>query len=294
MMKQITIKRVLFVLFWIGVATGMGFLLSTAWQKQGQAVCKGYTILRQGGDSFVFVKRTSVEKMIRQRTGGKIIGQRLDLFPLQAIEDTLRKMIGVSRAQVFFDNQSVLQITLEERTPVARIFSSNGASYYLDSAGKTLPLSDQVVIECPVFNGVKWSGDQPDSLQARRIVALANYIQADSFWSAQVGQFDIDEKGQFELVPVAGNHRVQFGKAEDPAAAFHRLWVFYQQVLRKQGLDRYARIDVQYKGQVVASRNRYPVVADSIRMRKQVDVLIKAGLDADSSSQSLKPIKRAT
>ncbi|NDF96082.1 MAG: hypothetical protein EB107_09660, partial [Proteobacteria bacterium] len=231
MMKRITIRRILFFLFWAGVATGMGFLLKAAWNKQDRAVCKGYEIVRNDGDSFVFVKHAQVESALRLRAGGAIIGQRIDLFPLQRIEDTLKKFIGVSDVQAFFDNRSNLHVRIQERIPIARIFPQSGSSCYLDSMGMVLPLSDQVVIDCPVFNGVHWKAGKPDSLQAKRIVALAKYIQADSFWSAQVGQFDIDDKGNFELVPVAGNHRVQFGNAEDPAAAFRRLWIFYQQVL---------------------------------------------------------------
>lgn len=295
MSRRFTIKKFLFILFWIGIASGMGYLLNAAWNKQGRATCRGYEIVRLDGDPFVFVKKAQVEQVIRLRSGGSIIGQRLDRFPLQRIEDSIRRFIGVSDAQLYFDNQYVLHVRLQERVPIARVFTRNGQSFYLDSNAQSLPLSDQVVIECPVFNGLHVSAQgKPDSLQAKRIVALAQYIQLDSFWSAQVGQFDIDEKGMFELVPVAGNHRVQFGSAEDPAAEFHRLWVFYQKVLRSQGLDRYARIDVRYRGQVVASRNRSVSLPDSVQVRQQVDALIDAGLKADSTQQNLKPIKRAT
>lgn len=295
MIRPFNINRILFILFWVGIATGMGYLLQAAWKKQGRAVCRAYSIVRFDSDSFVFVKKAQVEQVIRLRAGGSIIGQRLDRFPLQQIEDSLRQFIGVSEAQVYFDNQSVLHVRLQEQVPIARVFARNGQSFYLDSAAQVLPLSDQTVIECVVFNGMQLSAKgKPDSLQGKRIAALAQYIQRDSFWSAQVGHFEIDEKGSFELIPVAGNHRVQFGSAEDPATEFHRLWVFYQQVLRTQGLDRYARIDVRYKGQVVASRNRIVPMPDSVRMRQQVNALIQAGLQADSSKNIQKPIKRAT
>lgn len=293
-MRTITIQRVLFILLWIGIAVAMGFLLSTAWRKQGQALCMGYQIARNDNDSFVFVHQAAIEKLIRSQAGGKIVGQAVDRFSLQAIEDSLETFVGVSDAQAYFDNASCLQVRIQERVPVARVFLEGGTSYYLDSAAQLLPLSDQVVIDCPVFNGLRWNGNRPDSLQSKRIVSLARCIQADTFWSAQVAHFDIDEKGQFEMIPVAGNHRVQFGAAEDPEASFRRLGLFYQQVLRAQGLDRYARIDVRYRGQIVASKNRFPSTPDSTQLRKQVELLIDAGMRSDSATQSLKPIKRAT
>ncbi len=294
MIRSINIKRILFILLWLGIATAMGFVLRAAWYKQDQAICKGYAINRDDNDSFVFVKRSDVERLIALRAGGRILGQPIDRFPLQSMEDSLETFIGVSDAQLYFDVASTLQVRVVERIPVARVFTSAGNSFYLDSLGTVLPLSEAVVIECPVFNGMKWTGNRPDSLQAKQIVRLANYIQADSFWSAQVGHFEIDEKGRFEMIPLAGNHRVQFGIPDDPAAAFHRLWIFYQQVLRSQGLDRYARIDVRYRGQVVASQTRRTSLSDSTQLRKQVNVLIEAGMKSDSASQLLKPIKRAT
>ncbi len=294
MIRQINIRTVLLVLLWMGIATAMGFLLNAAWKRQERAVCKGYDINRNDNDSFVFVKRPMIEKVISLRAGGNIIGSRIDQFPLQSIEDTLEKFVGVSDVQAYFDNVNRLQVRVEERVPIARVFGTNGASYYLDSVGNMLPLSEAVVIECPVFNGLKWNGNRPDSTQTQQVLSLARYIQADSFWSAQVGHFDIDDKGSFEMIPVAGNHRVQFGKAENPAAAFQRLWIFYQQVLKTQGLDRYARIDVRYQGQVVASRNRYAAATDTSALRKQVNLLIDAGMKPDSSLSTYKPIKRAT
>lgn len=294
MIRSFNIKRILFILLWLGIATAMGFVLRAAWKKQDQAICKGYAINRDDNDSFVFVKRSDVERLIALRAGGRILGQPIDRFPLQAMEDSLETFVGVSDAQIYFDVASVLQVRVVERIPVARVFTTAGNSFYLDSLGTILPLSDAVVIQCPVFNGMKLTGNDPDAVQAKQVVGLAKYIQADSFWSAQVGHFEIDEKGRFEMIPLAGNHRVQFGIPDEPADAFQRLWIFYQQVLRVQGLDRYARIDVRYRGQVVASQNRRASVIDSTQLRKQVDVLIDAGMKTDSASQLLKPIKRAT
>ncbi|MFM7672383.1 MAG: cell division protein FtsQ/DivIB [Bacteroidota bacterium] len=284
----------MFILFWVGVALGMAFVLRLAWKRQEQAICKGYRITRPDEDTFVFVTRSDIEQLIRLRAGGRIVGQQIDRFPLQGIEDTLKTYRGVSGAQAYFDNGNNLQIRIQERIPIARVFATNDSSFYLDSTGLVLPLSETVVIDCPVFNGMKWMNGRPDSIQSRRIVTLARYIQADSFWTAQVGQFDIDEKGLFEMIPTAGNHRVQFGTADDPENAFRRLWLFYQQVLRVQGLDRYARIDVRYKGQVVASRNRFATTSDTTQVRKRVEMLLDAGLTADTTLQSVKPIKRAT
>jgi cell division protein FtsQ len=86
------------------------------------------------------------------------------------------------------------------------------------------------------------------------IKQLANFIQADTFWNAQVAQIDITPDRTFEMVPTIGNHIVGLGNGEDIEQKFKRLFTFYNQVWTKVGLEKYSRIDVQYKGQVVATR----------------------------------------
>ncbi len=58
----------------------------------------------------------------------------------------------------------------------------------------------------------------------------------DPFWMAQVAQIDITAERTFEMTPVVGNHLVKLGNGEDMDKKFHRLMVFYKQVLSKTGL----------------------------------------------------------
>ena len=56
------------------------------------------------------------------------------------------------------------------------------------------------------------------------------------------------------MIPVVGNHMVKLGNGENIEQKFNRLFIFYKQVLSKTGFDKYKTIDVQYAGQVVASK----------------------------------------
>jgi cell division protein FtsQ len=87
----------------------------------------------------------------------------------------------------------------------------------------------------------------------------------------------------FELEPEIGDHRVELGDATDIAGKFHRLYIFYDQVLTRVGMDKYERIDVSYDGQVVGTRkgsgqSRY----DSLQGLENIRQLIR-------SAQQLQP-----
>jgi cell division protein FtsQ len=68
---------------------------------------------------------------------------------------------------------------------------------------------------------------------------------------AQVSQIDIQPDRTFDMIPVVGNHIIEFGDGTDYDKKFKRLLLFYQQVLSKTGMDVYQKVNVQYARQVI-------------------------------------------
>ena len=60
--------------------------------------------------------------------------------------------------------------------------------------------------------------------------------------------------------------------------------VFYKQVLSKTGFDKYKVIDVQYKGQVVASKYAGNAKVDSVQLRKNVEKLLRQSIEAENDT----------
>jgi cell division protein FtsQ len=54
-----------------------------------------------------------------------------------------------------------------------------------------------------------------------------------------------------------------------------RLFIFYQQVLSKTGFDKYAVLDVQYNGQVVAMQKGSKPALDSTELKKNLAELVE-------------------
>jgi cell division protein FtsQ len=146
-------------------------------------------------------------------------------------------------------------VLIEERIPVARIFTPGGASFYLDSTGLRLPLSEKVVARVPMFTGFPSDRpilSKPDSQLLKEVVTLGKFLHNDSLWGAQIAQIDITPQANFELVPVIGDHIIALGNASDLEQKFLRLQTFYKQAWMQKGVNYYERLDIRYKDQVVA------------------------------------------
>jgi cell division protein FtsQ len=262
-------KKRLIQAFWILAGTGTVVLLVAAMQKKSVKACSDVQVEITGATEHVFVDEKDVLDILKSK--GSFKGVATNAVKLREIEEALENDPWIQNAELFFDNNQLLQVRITEREPIARIFTVMGSSFYLDSSGMQLPLSEKLSARVPVFTSFPYGKklSAPDSALLKDVIKLSSYILTDSFWNAQIAQIDISGN-EFEMVPVIGNHIIQFGDVSDMEKKFKKLFAFYKNVSTRVGFDKYERINLVYDGQIVATRRGAIVpVADSARAMQQ-------------------------
>lgn len=263
------IKRILTAFTWVLVGTGCIVLLVSAVHSKDAKRCKGVDIDIAGVSNNYFIDNNDVYAIIKNHGGDSTKHQSLASIDLKKIEGELEKDVWIKNAELFFDNNDVLKVFVEEREPVSRIFTTSGNTFYIDSSCMMLPLSEKFSARVPVFTGFTSDAkilSKPDSMLLKNIKDLSVRIAADSFLMGMIDQVDIDAQRNFEMVPKIGNQNILFGDASDAGAKFEKLKLFYKDVITKSGWNRYNVIDLQYKDQVVAKiRGKEDILADSLR-----------------------------
>lgn len=252
-MKEIPWKKSLIQAAWLLAGLGTIVLLGAAMQRKNAQTCKGIRIDITGIEEHMFIDEKDVLELLNEKR--KIIGTPVHLLDLRAMELGMERNPWVKNAELFINNQQVMQVSIEERQPVARLFTRSGNSFYVDSGSVRLPLSEKLTARVPMFTGFPSDNvvlSKPDSALLKDVVKLSEFIMADSFWSAQVAQIEIRPGNEFELVPVVGDHIVDIGGVDELPAKFRRLYAFYRQAWLQKGIHYYERINVRYDKQVVA------------------------------------------
>lgn len=252
-------------------------LLLAAITSQNKGKCSNYVIKIESSSNQLFIDKKDIQQILEKVNGGKIKGKSVASFNLQQIEVELEKNSWVKEAQTYFDNQDILHVNITEKEPVARIFTESGKSFYIDDSGKSMPLSEKYSARLPVFTGyadIK-KMNAKDSMLLNDVMVTAKFILHDPFWMSQVSEVNINEDRTFEITPLVGNHIIRIGNGENINGKFHRLFVFYQQVLSKTGFEKYKSIDVRFEGQVVASAQNGNIKVDPKQYKKYVEKLIK-------------------
>jgi cell division protein FtsQ len=280
--KQI-IRKIIFLALTLTACSGLVVLLVAAIGRRNHELCKDYVITMHGAQKDLFINEKDIKKLLNAALNGKIKGEPITDFNLRKLEQLLKGNAWVKNANLYFDNREVLHISIEEKEPVARIFTTTGKSFYIDKEGEKMPLSEMMSARVPVFTNfpdlpVRQAGKKvlstKDSVLLNDIRGTASFVLKDSFWMAQTEQIDITEDRNFEMIPTIGHHVVKLGKGNDIENKFRRLLIFYQQVLSKTSFDKYNIVDVQYTGQVIGSKTRMSKV-DSMQLKKNIEKLLQ-------------------
>ncbi len=263
------VRSILLITMWIVLGCGTLLLLISAAVHTNERQCAGIHVRITGVNHNFFIDQQDVERIISVNTGNRYTGKAINNFDLRAIETVLKKEVWIKDAELYFDNNNVLEAEIEEREPVVRIFSTNGTSYYIDSSMMMLPLSEKFSAKLPVITNFPTDVkvlSRKDSALLRNVKDLGMYIGQDAFLMSMIDQVDITPQRTFELIPKMGNQLIIFGDASRLEEKFDKLKLFYKNIITKTGWGKYSQINLQYDNEVVAKiRGKDDVSADSLR-----------------------------
>lgn len=240
---------------WVLLGTGTLSLLVAAMNVGSSRKCAGLDISYASGSDGSRVSQSDVLGWLGIASPASVRDMNLSQLDLRAMERRMEKEPWVRDAEIYVDRNRVLHVNLQEREPIARIFTTEGLSFFIDSSMGMVPLNPSHSPRVTVFTGLPVNGRawrRRDSLIISEVREIAIRIASDSLMSALVEQVDLDPARGFVMVPKVGEHVVVLGDAKDIEDKVRRLKIFYQQVLSHTGWSMYREVDLRFRGQVVA------------------------------------------
>ncbi len=247
-------QKIVIRVLWSLSAAALIVLFVVSWKAKSQKKLRDIQVELVGESAqALFMDEISIRAILNEQ--GVHVGLPLEQLNLTKLERFIEKKEWVKNAEFFVDNKLVLEAKIEQRIPIARVFTSNGASFYIDNEGSRLPLKQLTVLNLPVFTGFPTDQpklSKPDSTLLKDVLTFAKTIQKDSFFMAQVAQVNIEPNGHFQMVPTLGDHLVLLGTIDKLEDKLNRLFTFYKKVWVGSGINSYQVIDCRFDHQVVA------------------------------------------
>ena len=247
-------QTILVRVLWSIAGAALIVLFVVAWKAKEEKKYNSIQIELVGENTAaLFMDEKEILQIIHEQ--GVKEGQAIGELNLNTLEKYLETIRWIKQVELFLDNAQVLQVKIEQRIPIARIFTASGNSFYIDKEGLQLPLKQLTVLRLPVFTNFPSDQEKlskPDSLLLNDVLHFTQAVATDSFFMAQTAQVNIASNGDFELVPSVGDHLVLIGSVENIEDKLNRLYTFYKKVWVQSGLNAYQVIDCRFDNQIVA------------------------------------------
>lgn len=247
-------------LFYAGIVLVvlLGIWIAIRYRQQG-LVQKLKVDIIENPDSLEFIREEDVRDILFEDFGNYLEGQAVGRINVSQVEDSLSANDFIESADVYVDAKNQVHVSIKQKEPLVRVIDVSGETYYLDKKGERFPTTLRFAARVLTITGdlgvFVENFREIDNNRLRKAFALAEYIHKNVFLDAQIEQLHIEPSGEAILVPKLGNHNIYFGQPdEDIQNKFERLEVFYKEGLSREGWDKYQKISLAFKGQVVAKK----------------------------------------
>ena len=261
-MKKLLRKSVIWIILLLYVVLIYGFV-DKRYENQ---LCNTIEVTIPDSLKTGFVNKEDILTLIENH-GISCLGEPIYTIDLDSIEKSIRSNQIIDECRAYMSLNGILRVEVWQREPFVRIMEENGKEYYLDREGNALNLSPRFTPHVLVVNGhfkssfevgspfnvSALSKDDPDRKMSE-IFELASYIDGDELWRSQIVQLYVNSSGEYEMVPRVGPHLIILGPIDNYANKFEKLEVFYKEGLSRVGWNKYLKINLKYKDQIVCTK----------------------------------------
>ena len=257
-------KKLLYTISFAVFIAVLGGLMGFIYMEQGKQNIESVKIQINRSEPKGFVTEAGIRELISGYDS--LVQKQARQVNTNEIEKEILQNPHVLQADAFVNIDKELIINIAEKKALLRVITGNDRGFYIDHDGSMFPTSNNFSPRILVASGHigpvgQVSGKSVfDSAYVGsgldEMFVLAQLIREHRFLSAQIAQIYRNSVGEYDLVPVLGNHLIKLGKAEDFRQKLEKLVLFYKHAMPGEGWDKYEIINLKYKNQVVCKRKQ--------------------------------------
>lgn len=246
------IKASAITLFWLTVVLAF---MSFAHKRQQNRVCQHVEVNIHDQNGNYYLESEDVLRLISHQGEDGVINQTFEALHLRALESKIDKHGYVLKSQVYRDFKGNLYLDVFQEEPYARLALENGNDRFVSKEGKILPVSERftprvMVLYGPFNNFLAQKSWTQDTIRQSYLTFLRE-IQQDKFLRLMVASAHISRHGHITIYPQLGKQSVEYGLPQNIHLKNQMLKVFYHKIIPLKGWNKYARVNLQYKNQII-------------------------------------------
>ena len=196
-------------------------------------------VVIQPNSSF-YISTDSIKNSIK-----RYIYTTKDSISITKIEDELDKNTFVEKSQVYTMVGNKLFVNVKQKEPVARVIT-NDSIFYLDKNSNFMSLSKLHSADVPIIFGFNQFSDLD------YLTKISLMIRDDKFLNQNITQIIINDNQEINLKLSGLNTFIELGHNNKLEKKIQNLKAFYNRAIRKNDIEKYKEVNLQFENQVVA------------------------------------------
>ncbi|MES2732642.1 MAG: cell division protein FtsQ [Bacteroidota bacterium] len=224
-------------------------------KKQSNKVCSRINVRIENYLGNLFVHENDIIDLITHHGNDPLIGNEFKNIDLKSLELRIKTNKFIQNCQVSRNLKGDLLVEVQQSEPIARIVQADALDAYISYTGQVLPLSERYTARVVLIQGEYarklLSLDFSTSEEGKPFFELLQTIDQDPFWKAQIAELYVDSNGEITILPQVGKQVIEFGPPTEIEAKFKKMKVLFKKILPAKGWNRYSRISVKYRNQII-------------------------------------------
>ena len=215
--------------------------------KPTDQVCKGVKLEIVDSAEVSYLTTADVLALLR-KSNLDPTGKPMEEIRLRSLERALSASPLIRTSECYKTIGGHVAVSVECHKPILHIIADSGDNFYLDEEGEIINHIAKAIY-LPIATG------HIDRAYAQKhLFPLAQLLQEDELWNAQIEQIHVTARGDIELTPRVGNHIITLGKPTNYAYKLDKLKTFYEKGLNQVGWNKYTHINLDYNNQVIGTK----------------------------------------
>jgi cell division protein FtsQ len=262
-----------------------GFLLNFSLKRFNDAKLEVIKVkLNPTKPEVYFVDNKEIQQIVKQNNPSLKIGN----LDIPKIEKLINNLPSIDSANVFLALNGALNIDIKQKVPAFRL-TKKGETFYVDAMGNEFPLSNNYSLPIMLVNG------NVDKKEYVDLAKLIKKIEQDPF-SKKFFIGITKEKGNYFLLTVEGNYKVEIGDLERVDFKIEGFKTFMEKFLVDKNPNTYSKISLKYENQIVTTLNsNFPGNESLLDLgKKEMEIhpeMLKRKKLEDKKEQDLKKVK---
>lgn len=259
------INKWLHILKWLLLLAYLIFILGFTNKKKEAVYCTDFVINIRGPHKFI---NEEIVKNLLINNDINIDSCIIDNINFEKTEKILEAHPAVLNSEIYSDFKGNVQVDILQKEPLVRVITSANNSFYIDSDGNKLPLSEHYTAHVPIVSGnidkmfieslenkeVAKSSNYNYDFSMKELIRFVQYLKKHDLWKYQIIHIYLTKNNEIELVPRLGDHVLKLGTLENYKYKLEKLEIFYKTTFSDINWDLISCVDLRYSDQVILKK----------------------------------------